>query len=95
MTAENGKVALDYLNTNVFDLVLMDIEMPVINGIDTLKTLRELEQLSGKHLTVIALTAYALMGDREKYLKMGFDGFLKKPFTTRELVKELIRVVPG
>ena len=95
MTAENGKVALDHLNTNVFDLVLMDIEMPVINGIDALKTLRELEQLSGKHLTVIALTAYALMGDREKYLKMGFDGYLKKPFTTRELVNELVRVVPG
>ena len=95
MTAENGKVALDHLNTNVFDLVLMDIEMPVINGIDALKTLRELEQLSGKHLTVIALTAYALMGDREKYLKMGFDGYLKKPFTIRELVNELVRVVPG
>ncbi len=95
MTAENGKVALDHLNTNVFDLVLMDIQMPVINGIDALKTLRELEQLSGKHLTVIALTAYALMGDREKYLKMGFDGYLKKPFTTRELVNELVRVVPG
>jgi PAS domain S-box-containing protein len=95
MTAENGKVALEHLNTNVFDLVLMDIQMPVINGIDALKTLRELEQLSGKHLTVIALTAYALMGDREKYLKMGFDGYLKKPFTTRELVNELVRVVPG
>ena len=95
MTAENGKVALDHLNTNVFDLVLMDIEMPVINGIDALKTLRELEQLSGKHLAVIALTAYALMGDREKYLKIGFDGYLKKPFTTRELVNELVRVVPG
>lgn len=95
MTAENGKVALDHLNTNVFDLVLMDIAMPVINGIDALKTLRELEQLSGKHLTVIALTAYALMGDREKYLKMGFDGYLKKPFTTRELVNELVRVMPG
>jgi CheY-like chemotaxis protein len=95
MTAENGKVALDHLNTNVFDLVLMDIEMPVINGIDALKTLRELERFSGKHLTVIALTAYALMGDREKYLKMGFDGYLKKPFTTRELVNELVRVMPG
>ena len=95
MTAENGKVALDHLNTNAFDLVLMDIEMPVINGIDALKTLRELEQFSGKHLTVIALTAYALMGDQEKYLKMGFDGYLKKPFTTRALVNELVRVVPG
>jgi PAS domain S-box-containing protein len=95
MTAENGKVALDHLNTNVFDLVLMDIQMPVINGIDALKTLRELEQSNGNHLTVIALTAYALMGDREKYLKMGFDGYLRKPFTIRELVNELVRVVPG
>jgi CheY-like chemotaxis protein len=95
MTAENGKVALDHLHTNIFDLVLMDIQMPVINGIDALKTLRELEQPSGNHLTVIALTAYALMGDREKYLKMGFDGYLRKPFTTRELVNELVRVVPG
>jgi len=95
MAAENGKVALDHLNTNVFDLVLMDIHMPVINGIDALKTLREREQLSSNHLTVIALTAYALVGDREKYLKMGFDGYLRKPFTTKELVKELSRVVPG
>ena len=95
MTAENGKVALDQLITNVFDLVLMDIQMPVINGIDALKALRELENLSGKHLTVIALTAYALIGDQEKFLKMGFDGYLKKPFTTRELVKKLSRLVPG
>ena len=90
-----SKVALDQLITNVFDLVLMDIQMPVINGIDALKTLRELENLSGKHLTVIALSAYALIGDQEKFLKMGFDGYLKKPFTTRELVKELSRLVPG
>ncbi len=95
MTAENGKIALDKLNTNGFDLVLMDIQMPVINGIDALKTLRGLEHLSGRHLTVIALTAHALIGDREKYLKMGFDGYLRKPFTTRELVDELQRVVPG
>ncbi len=94
MAAENGKIALEKLNTNVFDLVLMDIQMPVINGIDALKALRELEPLSGNRLTVIALTAYALIGDREKYLKMGFDGYLRKPFTTKELVNELVRVVP-
>jgi PAS domain S-box-containing protein len=95
VTAENGKVALDQLSANFFDLVLMDIQMPVLNGIDALKTLRELEQISSKHQTVIALTAYALIGDREKYRNMGFDGYLKKPFTTRELVKELSRVIPG
>jgi len=95
MAVENGKVALDKLNTNVFDLVLMDIQMPVMNGIDALNVLRELEHLSGKHLAVIALTAHALIGDRDKYLKMGFDGYLRKPFTNRELVDELVRVVPA
>ncbi len=95
MTAENGKIALDKLNTNGFDLALMDIQMPVINGIDALKTLRGLERLSGRHLTVIAQTAHAFIGDREKYLKMGFDGYLRKPYTTSELVDELQRVVPG
>ena len=94
MTAGNGKVALDILNTSVFDLVFMDIQMPVMDGIDALKVLRELERLSGKHLPVIALTAYALMGDKENYLKMGFDGYLRKPFKTKELVDELQRLVP-
>lgn len=94
-TAENGKIALDQLNTTVFDLVLMDIQMPVLGGVEALKALRGQELLSGKRLPVIALTAHALIGDREEYLKMGFDGYLKKPFTTRELVKELSRVVPG
>ena len=95
VTAENGKIALDKLNANVFDLVLMDIQMPVINGIDALNVVREQEHLSGNHLAVIALTAHALIGDREKYLKMGFDGYLRKPFTTKELVSELVRVVSG
>jgi PAS domain S-box-containing protein len=94
MVAENGKVALDKLHANAFDLVLMDIQMPVMDGVDALKVLREQERLSGKHLIVIALTAYALMGDREKYLKMGFDGYLSKPFTTRALLSELTRVLP-
>jgi CheY-like chemotaxis protein len=92
--AENGMVALDILQANTFDLMLMDIQMPVMDGVDALSALRDLEQISGKHLTVIALTAYALIGDKEKYLKMGFDGYLSKPFTTKALVDELVRVMP-
>ena len=92
---ENGKLALDILKTNTFDLVFMDIQMPMLSGVDVLSVIREMEQLSGKHLTVIALTAYALIGDKEKYLKMGFDGYLSKPFKTKELVVEMLRVVPG
>ena len=92
--AENGKVALDTLNANTFDLVLMDIQMPVMNGTDALSVIREQEKMTGNHLIVIALTAYALVGDKEKYLKMGFDGYLSKPFKTNELIDELVRVVP-
>ena len=91
---ENGEAALNKLNTTAFDLMLADIQMPVMNGVDVLKVLREFEQVSGNHLPVIALTAYALIGDREKYLAIGFDGYLRKPFTTKELVTELKRVVP-
>ncbi len=92
---ENGKVALDTLRAETFDLMLMDIQMPVMNGVDALKVLRDMEQLKAKSLPVIALTAYALIGDKKKYLTMGFDGYLSKPFTTRELVDELVRIVPG
>ena len=69
--------------------------MPVMDGVDALSLLRELEQLSGRPLTVIALTAFALIGDQEKYLEMGFDGYLSKPFTTRALVDEMVRVLPS
>ena len=91
--AKNGKVALDTLNANTFDVVLMDVQMPVMNGTDALRVIREQEKITGDHLIVIALTAYALVGDKEKYLKMGFDGYLSKPFRTSELIDEMVRVV--
>jgi CheY-like chemotaxis protein len=69
--------------------------MPVMNGTELLRVIREMEQLSEKHLTVIALTAYALIGDKEKYLNMGFDGYLSKPFKTNELIDEMVLVVPS
>jgi len=93
-TAENGKVALAVLQSGRFDLVLMDIHMPVMSGVEALLALRDLERQSQEHLTVIALTAYALIGDKEKYLKLGFDGYLSKPFAIRELAEELTRVAP-
>ena len=89
---KNGKAALDVLKKNTFDLVLMDIQMPVMNGTDVLKVIRELEKITGWHQRVIALTAYALVADKEKYLDMGFDGYLSKPFKIKELVNELGRV---
>jgi PAS domain S-box-containing protein len=93
--AGNGRVAIDLVKANAFDLVLMDIQMPVMDGVDALSIVRELEQVSGRPLIVIALTAFALIGDQEKYLEMGFDGYLSKPFTTRALVDEMLRVLPN
>ncbi len=93
-TAENGKVALDTLKANTFDMALMDIQMPVMNGTDVLNIIREQEKMTGKHLIMIALTANALVGDKEKYLKIGFDGYLSKPFRTNELIDEMVRLVP-
>jgi PAS domain S-box-containing protein len=93
--AEDGKAALDAVHEKTFDVVFMDIQMPVISGEDVLRVIRDSEQTTGKHLTVIALTAYALLGDKEKYLNMGFDGYLSKPITTQELLDELKRVLPG
>jgi len=90
---ENGKAALDALKTGSFDLVLMDIQMPVLNGDTALQLIREREGESGGHLPVIALTAYALKGDKEKYMQMGFDGYLPKPFEIKEMLDEIRRVM--
>ena len=91
----NGRDALDTLKKETFDLILMDIQMPVMNGDDALHILREQELNSGKHLPVIALTAHALKGDKENYLEIGFDGYLSKPVGFSKLADEIKRVTTG
>jgi CheY-like chemotaxis protein len=79
----NGKSALDMLISSAdqeddsFDIVLLDIQMPVMDGKETLKEIRKEEKL--KNTWVVALTAYAMEGDREKYLHMGFNDYISKP----------------
>ena len=91
--AQNGKDCLIALKDASFDIVLMDLQMPVLNGSDTLNIIRGREQQTGKHQRVIALTAYALRGDRERFLKDGFDGYLSKPFRVNDLIGEMKRVL--
>ena len=91
--AENGQQALAALGAETFDMILMDIQMPVMNGDEALAVLRERERPSGRRLPVIALTAYALKGDREKFLAMGFDGYVSKPLEVKKLVAEMKRVL--
>ena len=93
---ENGKEALDALDKDTFDCVLMDVQMPVMGGEEAVKLLRERERETGSHLPVIALTAHALEGDREKFLAAGMDGYISKPVTQEDLftaIKETVKQV--
>ncbi len=93
--ANNGKEAVDLNSRESFDLILMDIQMPVMNGEEAVQFIRETEAKSGTHVPIIALTAHALGGDREKYLALGMDGYVTKPIKRETLVEEIIRVLDG
>ncbi|MBV5340962.1 MAG: response regulator [Deltaproteobacteria bacterium] len=90
--AKNGKEALNALETGRFDLILMDVQMPVMNGDEALAIIREGEKDSGIRQRVIALTAFALKGNREKFIQQGFDGYHSKPIDVDSLVSEMKRV---
>ena len=83
--AGNGKEAVVAMEMNTFDLVLMDLQMPEMDGFEATAALREREKETGIHLPVIALTAHALKGDRERCLESGMDGYLTKPIRPQEL----------
>lgn len=89
----NGADALAALARDTFDLVLMDIQMPVMNGYAATEAIREGERLTGQHIPIVALTAHAMKGDREMCLQAGMDDYLGKPIQPRELVDVLERWV--
>ncbi len=84
-TASNGKEALEIISEEVFDLVLMDCQMPVMNGYEATRCIREKEQGTGCHTPIVAMTAKVLPGDQEECMKTGMDGFLAKPFERKQL----------
>ncbi|WP_320033640.1 ATP-binding protein [Halarcobacter sp.] len=81
-SADNGQIAVDKIKSGlVFDIIFMDINMPVMNGIDATHEILKFEQENNlEHTPIIALTANALSGDKEKFLKEGMDGYIPKPF---------------
>ncbi|MEI6215608.1 MAG: PAS domain S-box protein, partial [Desulfuromonadales bacterium] len=93
VTAENGRESLEALDKGEFDLVLMDINMPVMSGEEALRKIRAKEEGTSSHQKVIALTAYALRDEKERFLSVGFDGYLSKPLGQKELVAEMKRVM--
>jgi polar amino acid transport system substrate-binding protein len=83
--AEHGRLALERWQQGGIDLILMDIQMPVMSGEEALHLIRQEEQQRGGHTPIIALTAHALRGDRERLLAAGFDGYLSKPLGMQDL----------
>ena len=87
--AGNGQEALDLLANSQFDAVLMDCQMPVLDGYETTRALREKERSTGAHIPIVALTANALEGDRERCVEAGMDDYLPKPFKRDQLARTL------
>jgi len=92
--AYSGRHALELLENRTFDLVLMDIQMPDMDGLETTELIRAGEKEKGGHIPIIAMTAYALQGDREKFLRAGMDGYITKPIITEELYQAVEQAVP-
>jgi CheY-like chemotaxis protein len=90
--AENGKVALEAIEKRDFDLVLMDVQMPDMDGLKATAAIRARENKGG-HLPIIAMTASAMLGDRERCLQWGMDAYLVKPLNIDELYQTIEAVV--
>ena len=91
--AQNGQQALDMVHKKNYDCILMDISMPVMDGSLATDTIRKQEEITGGHIPIIALTAYALNGDRERFIAQGFDGYTSKPVDIKQLSDEITRVM--
>ena len=91
--AENGKEVIQIVEKNDFDLILMDVQMPEMDGFQATQKIRELEQNSNKHIPIIALTAYAMKSDREKCLSVGMDGYLSKPINFKDMKDTIYTIV--
>ena len=93
--ANNGKEALDRFGTSRFDIILMDIQMPIMNGIVTTRKIREIEASTNTHTPIIAITANALQGDREECISAGMDDYLSKPFQIEVLIQKMKKLLQG
>jgi len=85
--AENGKIGVEKYEANEYDLVLMDIQMPIMDGIECTKAIRVIEEEKGwDRIRIIAVTAFAMPGDEKKFLDAGLDSYLAKPYKGPDLV---------
>ena len=92
--AAHGGEVLQALEHDSFDLILMDVQMPEMDGLTAVKLIREREQGTARHVNIVALTAHAMKGDQERCLAAGMDGYLAKPIRPQELDELLAKLLP-
>jgi CheY-like chemotaxis protein len=93
-TVDNGREALATVEKGTFDLILMDVQMPEMDGLEATAAIRRREQGTGVHLPILAMTAHAMKGDEEQCLAAGMDGYITKPVRSEELFGMIDRYVP-
>ena len=89
VVAGDGVKALEALERGRFDVVLMDVQMPDMGGVEATAAIREKEKVSGNHIPIVAMTAHAMAGDRQRFLESGMDGYVSKPIHSRELFEAI------
>jgi len=92
--AGNGQVAVEMHSSGEFDMILMDVHMPVLDGFEATARIREIDREKGVHTPVIALTASAMSGDREHCLAAGMDGYITKPVNRDALLETIAQFTP-
>jgi CheY-like chemotaxis protein/HPt (histidine-containing phosphotransfer) domain-containing protein len=95
VVASKGKDAIQKWASERFDLILMDVQMPEMDGFEATRNIREQEQPSGRRIPILAMTAHALKGDRERCLEAGMDAYVSKPVRARELYAAIERLLAG
>ncbi len=93
VVADDGAKALKACKENTFDLILMDVQMPVLDGMEATAAIRQTERSTGHHVPIIAMTAHAMAGDRQRFLKAGMDGYVSKPIHSRDLLEAIESVL--
>jgi len=91
--AGNGREALERVERERFDLAIMDVQMPEVDGLTATRIIRGREEIDGGHLPIVAMTAHAMAGDRERCLEAGMDGYLSKPIDPVLMIEEIRRVL--
>lgn len=95
VVVDDGAKAVEAVRTGDFDVVLMDVQMPEMDGLEATRRIREMEKETGRHVPIIAMTAHAMKGDREMCLEAGMDDYISKPLKAADMFEKIERLVSG